>query len=411
MATPEGDAPGDPEAGLGRDYTQSNADGTSQSLSVGESKTEPIPKDHWSKIPDDAADKARNRKTYASFGDDGTTASVNAYGHIIQISRFLNHGRSGLFCVDLPETPEPYLVKPRMERLVEISDDPRTGLRLEFESEHEDLSKLRTACPSLEFIHDRWPLYTLTTSIGNTKESARVDGLSVQYFCNNGTVFQKYTWKPGGEPLPSLPRVRFSSDVLIRDLDFVDPENHFNDQDWGYFRPRGSGDSPLILLHQLPSDSGHGESQGPNGGHAQPVAGLIMAPFAYRKLQKIENKEGRMHEIEFTQEAKEKFLQDGTLEITMAYKLELKSSGESWDDAEIDEEELETNTSYQKIKFSADRHLDFIIRRNLEHILSVCSVPVSPGGLAIALTCGDFSGHRVSSPASLYVVLILFCDT
>lgn len=59
------------------------------------------------------------------------------------------------------------------------------------------------------------------------------------------------------------------------------------------------------------------------------------------------------------------------------------------------------------------RHLGFAARRNLEHILSVCAIQVTsdasavsyPEALrdveAIALTCGDMSGHRICWSASL----------
>ena len=52
-------------------------------------------------------------------------------------------------------------------------------------------------------------------------------------------------------------------------------------------------------------------------------------------------------------------------------------------------------------------HIDFLVRRNLEHILSVCAIPVRTALSAeeevppIAITCGDIAGHRVSSSASL----------
>jgi hypothetical protein len=61
-----------------------------------------------------------------------------------------------------------------------------------------------------------------------------------------------------------------------------------------------------------------------------------------------------------------------------------------------------------------DVGLDYATRRNLEHILSVCAIPVPPGHVwdydnmnpkiaepAVALTCGDMSGHRVCTSASL----------
>lgn len=61
---------------------------------------------------------------------------------------------------------------------------------------------------------------------------------------------------------------------------------------------------------------------------------------------------------------------------------------------------------------SARNHIEYLTWRHLEHILSVCAIPLSPPSLfesgtskvqneAIALTCGDLSGHRVCTSASL----------
>lgn len=61
-------------------------------------------------------------------------------------------------------------------------------------------------------------------------------------------------------------------------------------------------------------------------------------------------------------------------------------------------------------------HLEYFTRRHLEHLLSVCSMPLSTPklitdvdsddgpeepSLAVTLTCGDISGHRVNTSASL----------
>lgn len=65
-------------------------------------------------------------------------------------------------------------------------------------------------------------------------------------------------------------------------------------------------------------------------------------------------------------------------------------------------------------------HIEFMARRNLEHILGVCAIPVAvnvsgenaEGSVweklrdvqPIALTCGDLSGHRICTSSSLYVL-------
>lgn len=63
---------------------------------------------------------------------------------------------------------------------------------------------------------------------------------------------------------------------------------------------------------------------------------------------------------------------------------------------------------------SVSKHIRYLTWRNLEHILSVCAIPLSPPRLigtfqeptemeheAISLTCGDLPGHRVCTSASL----------
>lgn len=67
-------------------------------------------------------------------------------------------------------------------------------------------------------------------------------------------------------------------------------------------------------------------------------------------------------------------------------------------------------------------HLGFAVRRNLEHILSVCTIRATPKACgttvaslpqqlhsvdAVAFTCGDMSGHRICWSASLYVFIPL----
>jgi hypothetical protein len=67
-------------------------------------------------------------------------------------------------------------------------------------------------------------------------------------------------------------------------------------------------------------------------------------------------------------------------------------------------------TAFRRICFSPNRDRDYVFRRNLEHILSVCSIPIaveknkntpSPREPAVAITCGDIAGHRIGPRARL----------
>jgi len=108
------------------------------------------------------------------------------------------------------------------------------------------------------------------------------------------------------------------------------------------------------------------------------------------------------------------------LEITAGIKIVLLTSENlewkplmlSADDVDVDRILAETTASYGDPKA-----LEYSARRNIEHILSACSVPVTDKFVwdydriddvptkelaesLVALTCGDLSGHRVCSSAS-----------
>jgi hypothetical protein len=97
--------------------------------------------------------------------------------------------------------------------------------------------------------------------------------------------------------------------------------------------------------------------------------------------------------------------------VTQAFRLQLITKRKEWiklKEIEIPDSDfchymaeiLQLQPSFAKLTFAKDQpHLEFMIRRNLEHILSVCSIPIPDKG--IALTCGDMSGHRLVTSATL----------
>lgn len=124
-------------------------------------------------IPPTAPVQTQTRDGYASFGDGGTTATVNAYGEIMQLSRFSEATRSGFFCVDLSKVSEPYFVVERMQDLTDLSKRHGGGIGLHFDNAKE--WHFDTKKPSLEFIHDVWPRYTFEIGIfPNLRYSASV---------------------------------------------------------------------------------------------------------------------------------------------------------------------------------------------------------------------------------------------
>lgn len=69
------------------------------------------------------------------------------------------------------------------------------------------------------------------------------------------------------------------------------------------------------------------------------------------------------------------------------------------------------NPSGTPERSSPEYHIEYLVRRNLEHILSVCSIPlrrpklesdsfVHDSRVPVALTCGDMSFHRITASSS-----------
>lgn len=463
-----------------------------------------------------------------SFGDSGTTATVNAYGQLVQITRYLGVGQSGFFSVDHQKTPEPWAIARRLSALLEARNVPRGGIGLWLDLPDE-------VRPELEFVYSRWPRFT-----------AEIDGLEIflQYVINGGTVIQEYTLTRSRKERPcALPRSRMNvEEFLIRDLDWQST-NDFNDESQtsaAYHIVPGLYNRALVLVHEFPPDdltdeddsassiaevggvertkeanerSSHynandtppilrlhnglarptrpnlspedaesrtfhtepeeeiqinsDEASQPNGkgpsARSPEAVGVIMAMYINGNAWEIDgNGWKNMHgngpdSVEFLLESSLK--ETGTARITMAYRPQLMHKTENgWGCSVIPAPEADiatvlAKTWVQSLEISTDSRLDFVLRRNLEHVLSVCAVPIPDGPVwdhgyghekempistakepirkrdklwnllspkgsfldassqnqdragatqhVVALTCGDLSGHHVVTSASL----------
>lgn len=371
--------------------------------------------DHTS-IPVEAPLEARNRETYTSFGEDGVTASANAYGHLLQITRYFGNEPSGFFCVDLPDTSMPNCIsfrKEDLEQLLQTSDD---GMRLRFGESGNNEDWEAVGMPKRNFIRDRWPLFTTVTPRFN---------LDIWYHVSNGTVYQVYTFNLKEEsrtPL-TVPILVIDANLLLRNLNFVendDENNHKTDDTTNYIYHISNDGYSIIAMHKVPQ----------TGQTGQDAVALFISLFINERPQTLEitgdpaDKTNRGHcEVALDQQALDDVTGQKKLEITLAYRLDLVTSATAKDDpCPISHKDLITareaiQKPFRVLSFTKDKHLNFILRRNLEHILSVCCIPVTEpvgddssntqGALSytegplIALTCGDISGHRIVTSASL----------
>jgi hypothetical protein len=245
--------------------------------------------------------------------------------------------------------------------------------------------------------------------------------------------------------------LEFDSGVLIRDLDFVDPKNRFNDRTDNDIEEAGPNGYGFVKVRRLLKTGGPGgeheheheqpktwyaeekesesekeqerhdvakklasvsveekSSQQKQEGPLQPEAvGLVIGFFVNGEPQKWEVLQKEQWEVP----------PGRCLKLVVGYKLVLLTSKKlDWrrlvlSPAAVD---IDRFLSEESSSHVIDVGLDYATRRNLEHILSVCAIPVPPGHVwdydnmnpkiaepAVALTCGDMSGHRVCTSASL----------
>ncbi|KAK1963129.1 hypothetical protein LY78DRAFT_642002 [Colletotrichum sublineola] len=426
---------------------------------------------------------APNEESHASFGDDGVTASVNAYGDLIQFSSYLGAGRSGMFSADQRNTSEPYMVSSRAEELLELRRDWRRenisyglqipGINLE-------------SCHHSGYVHDRWPRY----EFGGEDLKA-----TTQWMVRNKTVLQQCLVTNTGTEELTVP-CHFGRGLHIRDLDYLDSSYGFNENWTDQISTRGPNGYGWILVHPLPNEEVSKEA--PEGNTTSVVsasaAGSVRRLSSRPATGDIENKppdlpsdardsqtqtgeadaiavvvsvfvngkaiQWRATDLDNTDIIllEEPLKGGGTLEVVTAYKMvHLSKSRAGWKEfllwpavtdvsnhlasepftpfhpsEHVDHVECTDATHSEGLVSqlmgssslavrrrpenlptdSSINHIDFVVRRNLEHILSVCAVPVEGsllGGetLRVALTCGDMSGHRVCSSASFFAFSFL----
>jgi hypothetical protein len=244
-------------------------------------------------------EEKKSAHTYASFGNNGITVSVNAYGHIMQMSRYLGFGCSGFLCVDSQYNP-PYWVQSRMRDILASSRMPDQGLRLDIM----DWSGIDIL--SSGFMYDRWPRYVINKAtqansgeiwevpstqnssapmseqvapIPNIENSPKVHStvhptedssvpkgeplnltpdysLSIQHYCFENTVIQQYQLIVGDAGLShdsiNWGKLSLIPKVGIRGLNFVDDLDF--DDDKAEPERRISSESSIALVRAIPKE-------------------------------------------------------------------------------------------------------------------------------------------------------------
>jgi hypothetical protein len=185
-------------------------------------------------------------QSYTSIGDQGTTASMNSYGEIIQLGSYLGVRAPGMFVVDqsFEQLPEPYMATSRAEELESLSRE-----RIASRSQSTfglDLSEIPLEKPKLSYLGYRWPRYEYRTEAFE---------LVIQWMVRDGVILQQCLltnlWSEDVD-VPFMFRNPEGS-MIIRDLDYLDGNNHFNDQMEGYSYSVGPDGYSWCALHKFPA--------------------------------------------------------------------------------------------------------------------------------------------------------------
>ncbi|KAK1751081.1 hypothetical protein QBC47DRAFT_406337 [Echria macrotheca] len=401
---------------------------------------------------------APNPDTYISFGDGGVTASVNAHGSLMQFGRYMGVGISGFFMADQYNTPLPHYVEDRAAVLLELCSERIFDYGISLLED--DLFCKR---PRLKYVYDRWPRFE--------HEPDTEAGLSLvtQWVIHDGTVLQQLV-VTNLLAQPNSIGFKYRGNMKICDLDFLglsflrestectecreSTESTERSGPHGYSRlnfwhePTAEDDSVSNVGTTVEDDSVS------NGGTTaeDDVVMTVMSVYIDGKAKKLEKD---------TTDIALDIGANKSVEVVVAYRMLLLPKGEEagWKKFLIEAEATDVNAilrdTYSSGRFTTSplpglqlstptsipdtrhgatwdpegpgimpledpsRHLDFIVRRHLEHILSVCAIPApelsedtasereSVAVTPVALTCGDFSGHRISTSASYFAFQFL----
>lgn len=362
---------------------------------------------------------------------------------------------SGFFCAELyrDAAPSPFRAPERLRRLNLEFTRPKSGSHLRVGI----ANQIPTKVQPVSFIGNRWPKFV--------HETPRP--MEVRFVVHEQTVYQLYSIplhddKENDQKNSKHPRLFLRMTMRIRGLNFTKDDDGFESS-----LSAGGSSSNTELTSQddhLSEDeifteaSSHEDSSSEDSTYndlfksedskidgammeaSKKGSNYVVAYWPGRKPKQMQEGtnvclyvaafvgddpqpttlRGRWLEIILDKKNWAQAGKAGRLEVTVAYRLDLLGSDPFPDLSPVSKENLAS--AKRKLAYSsttpllsADPKLNYRLWRNLEHILSVCSIPVAQHFAAntshgaarniypIALTCGDIASHRIVTKASLYV--------
>ncbi|KAI8310964.1 hypothetical protein K4K59_007741 [Colletotrichum sp. SAR11_240] len=290
--------------------------------------------------------------------------------------------------------PTPYCVLWRLETLLQWAENPLEG---------GGLGPTIHNTPSETIVNDRWPTFEERDENGAVFKQQYV--VFDDLLCQRLEFANYKTKKDDNSQTDSMPELVIRPDMLLRNLDFVDSENNFNmmhSSDGSYktrlegrslIRERSNGDKNITLEIHLLDERG---------------------VFEFVETSTSDISEESSYAIQHSsKEAKtSEDNPESCVTVILAYRLRYTSDTTDHDNYvfELDWRDVSKTMdamlmSRAEYTLTGNSKLDYFLRRNLEYILSVCSISfpdTEEDDLPyFALTCGDVDNHRVTTAASL----------
>lgn len=336
---------------------------------------------------------------------------------------------SGMIGLESTDT-EPWFISGRATEFLENAQDVTNGFGLRVQND------LSSDPPTVKFLDGRWPVVSY-----RTKEGFLV---TVRLWCQHDVVVQQiHVENPKlttGEKNPEL-KLQMDPNFSMQDLDYLKRKDNLRTQ---YYK--GIHDHGIIVIQDLPELSSDEKRLYDNREHICVLIGLFREGVAQELQWNVIKEERATHPRVKPIPITHPLGQDESVEFTVAFKLHTIKFGADWRQFLISSKDIvfdpQTATLADSAAlFTTDPNLSWHLCRNLEHIMSVCSIPLgiagfdgkdsasvdnlkndgptialtSPDGQynilsrrapksrpirPIALTCGDFGDHRVSVSGS-----------
>lgn len=214
-------------------------------------------------------ESAPNSNCHASFGDLGTTATIGAFGQLLQFSDYLGAGSSGVFSADHAVTDEPSLVVQRAQCLQEISQQPihfdSTGRTDRFYGlSFPNFAMKPDAQPQLKWTHWKWPRHEY--SLGDFRNHPNLK-LTIQWTIHEKVVLQQCLLENHGDEEVEVD-VEFCKSMIIRDLDHFNQDHSFNSEGTrNHVNRPGTKGYSWVCMHRFQDDDLKSRSTGPSDDH------------------------------------------------------------------------------------------------------------------------------------------------